>query len=222
MGYHLAGFDVVGVDKDPQPGYPFDFVRGDAIALANDPGFMAQFDAKAGSPPCQLFTNCQKIRGNDHPNLVPGMREAFQRDGKPWVIENVVGAPLIDPVMLCGVMFPGLRTYRHRLFEASFTISLPANTDPDDREDCGRRHPYRTTKMGRAPQPGEFMHVVGNFSGAQQGREAMGIDWMPREKLREAIPPAYTEWIGRQLLAQVEAPQRPEWVQVDLFAELAS
>ncbi len=98
MGFQLAGFNVVGVDKDPQPDYPFDFVQGDAIALANDSGFMRQFDAKAGSPPCQFATNCQKIRGNDHPNFVPGIREAFQRDGKPWVIENVVGAPLVDPV----------------------------------------------------------------------------------------------------------------------------
>jgi DNA (cytosine-5)-methyltransferase 1 len=188
MGYHLAGFDVVGVDIDPQPNYPFEFHQGDAVQYILDHGH--EFDAIHASPPCQAFTNAQKIRGNTHPDLVAPTREAMQATGLPWVIENVPGAPLIDPALLCGAMFPGLKTYRHRLFEVNFPLQAPM--DPP--------HTAPLTKMGRPPAPGSFMHVVGNFSGVPYAKEAMGIDWMTRDELRESIPPAYTEFIGAQLL----------------------
>lgn len=193
MGYHRAGFEVVGVDIDPQPNYPFEFHQGDALKFLLE--HYQEFDAFHGSPPCQAFTNAQKIQGNDHPDFVTATRAAFELIGKPWVIENVPGAPLINPVELCGCMFPehGLKTYRPRLFEASFQLPQPSH----------REHVAKTTKMGRAPKPGEFMHVVGNFSGAQQGREAMGICWMTRDELREAIPPVYSEFIGRALMTHL-------------------
>jgi DNA (cytosine-5)-methyltransferase 1 len=128
-----------------------------------------------------------------HPNLVGWTRKLLRSSGKPYIIENVEGAPLLDPVTLCGAMFPGLSVYRHRLFECSFpAIAPPA---------CVHIAPLR--KMGRPAQPGDFLHVVGNFSGVAQARTAMGIDWMTRDELREAIPPAYTEFLGRQLLAEV-------------------
>ncbi|MEI6305961.1 MAG: SAM-dependent methyltransferase, partial [Deltaproteobacteria bacterium] len=109
--------------------------------------------------------------------------------GKPYVIENVVGAPLENPVMLCGAMFPGLTVYRHRLFESNFPLNVPAHPD----------HVVPLRKMGRPPLAGEFMHVVGNFSGVARAKEAMGISWMVRDGLREAIPPAYTQFIGEQM-----------------------
>ncbi|WP_064078356.1 DNA cytosine methyltransferase [Prescottella equi] len=189
MGYHRAGFEVVGVDISPQPHYPFEFHQGDALAFLME--FGDEFDVIAGSPPCQAHTNAQKIMGNQHPDFIDSMR-ALLPEGKPYVIENVPGAPLRNPIELCGAMF-GLGTYRHRLFETNIHIDVPEHPE----------HSARTTKMGRKPQPGEFMHVVGNFSGVQQAREAMGIDWMTRDGLRESIPPAYTEHIGGQLLANL-------------------
>jgi len=191
-GYHLAGFDVVGVDIDPQPNYPFGFHQGDALKYLME--HYDEFDAFHASPPCQAFTKAQKIQKNDHPDYVAAVRSAFQLIGKPYVIENVPGSPLEFVTELCGCMFDGLGTYRPRWFEKSFALPKMAH----------RPHEARTTKMGRAPQPGEFMHVVGNFSGVQAGRDAMGIQWMTRDELREAIPPVYAEFIGRQLIEHLE------------------
>lgn len=188
-GYADAGFDVIGVDIDPQPHYPFRFIQADAMTLD-----LAHFGAAAiaASPPCQRYSNAQRIRDREHPDLIPPLRAKLRASGLPYVIENVIGAPLLQPIELCGAMFR-LRVYRHRLFECSFPVAQPMHPPHDA--------PLR--KMGRPPQPGEFMHVVGNFSGVQQAREAMGIDWMMRDELREAIPPAYTEYVGRALLAHL-------------------
>lgn len=187
-GYADAGFEVVGVDIDPQPRYPYEFHQSDALKFLLE--HYQEFDAYHGSPPCQLWTNCQKIQGNDHPDYIVATRAAFELIGKPWVIENVPGSPLLSPIELCGCMFPGLRTYRPRLFESNFPLQPPAH----------RLHVAKTTKMGRPPKEGEFMHVVGNFSGVAAGREAMGIDWMTRDELAEAIPPVYTEFVGQMML----------------------
>jgi DNA (cytosine-5)-methyltransferase 1 len=107
------------------------------------------------------------------------------------VIENVVGAPLINPVMLCGGMFPNLKVYRHRLFETSFPIAAP----PHPKHDCP------ACAMGRPPRESEVVHCIGNFSGVQRGREAMGIDWMTGAELAEAIPSAFAEFVGRAAIA---------------------
>lgn len=192
MGYHRAGFDVVGVDILPEPRYPFEFHQADALKFLLE--HHQEFDYFHASPPCQAFTNAQKIQGNEHPDYITATRAAFELIGKPWVIENVVGAPLRDPVMLCGRSFDGLRVYRHRLFESNMQITAPAHHE----------HDHTLTKMGRQPKPGEFIHVVGNFSGVEEAKTAMGIDWMTRDGLREAIPPAYTEHIGRQLIDALE------------------
>lgn len=191
MGYHRAGFQVTGVDIEPQPNYPFTFHRGDALAYLIEHG--EEFDAIAASPPCQAHSMAQRIQGREHRDFIREVRSLLRALGRPYVIENVPGAPLHNPFTLCGAMFPGLRTYRHRLFESNLPIVVPAEPE----------HLVPTTKMGRPPRDGEFMHVVGNFSGVAAAREAMGIDWMTRDELREAIPPAYTEFIGRQLLAAV-------------------
>lgn len=193
MGYHLAGFDVVGVDIEPQPRYPFEFHQGDALKYLLE--HWQEFDALHASPPCQAHTNAQKIRGNEHPDFIQATRAAFKLMGKPYVIENVPGAPMENPFTLCGCMFPELRTYRPRLFESN---AIAIN------EPC-RPHTARTTKMGRPPKEGEFMHVVGNFSGVQIARDAMGISWMARDELREAIPPPYTKLLGEKLI-QILSP----------------
>lgn len=198
-GYAAAGFTVTGVDIAPHPSYPFEFVQADVLDVLADRDYLAQFDAFAASPPCQAYTRARKLRGNSHPDFIPPTREALAATGKPYVIENVPGAPLISPVEYCGAMFPGLRTYRHRLFESNVPLTPP--THPE--------HVARTTKMGRPPQPGEFMHVVGHFSGVAQARVAMGIDWMGQDDLREAVPPAYTEHIGRQVFAHAFKQANP-------------
>ena len=193
MGYHRAGFNVVGVDIEPQPRYPFEFHEGDALEYLAAHGH--EFDAIHASPPCQGYSNTQRIMQNSHPLLIGDVRDALQAAGKPYVIENVVGAPLLDPVQLVGTMF-SLGTMRPRLFECSFPVPFllapPAHT--------------KHTKMGRRPKAGEFMHVVGHFSDVRAAQLAMGIDWMTGDELREAIPPAYTEFIGRHLLAQLALP----------------
>lgn len=190
MGYHLAGFCVTGVDlHDFSRRYPFQFVQGDAVEFIKERGH--EFAVITGSPPCQAYTLCQRIRDNEHPDLVGPTRDAMIAAGRPYIIENVEGSPLLDPVLLCGAMFPGLRVYRHRLFESDVALWEPPHP----------AHSAPLTKMGRPPRPGEFMHVVGNFSGVAQARAAMGIDWMVRDELRESIPPAYTEYLGRQLIA---------------------
>jgi len=191
VGYARAGFEVVGVDIRPQPHYPFEFHCMDAMyAMVRNLG---PFEAFHASPPCQAFTRAQRIQGREHPDFIGAFRNLFTKRGLPWVIENVPGAPLINPTMLCGTMF-GLKVERRRLFETSFPVPLIL--------DHQRKEPQ--AKMGRAPRDGEFMHVVGNFSGVDRAREAMGIDWMTRDELREAIPPAYTEHIGRSLIAALE------------------
>lgn len=191
-GYADAGFDVTGIDIDPQPLYPYRFVQGDAVAFIREHG--AEFDFIHTSPPCQLDSDCQRLHGNQHPDLIDPTRDALETTGRPWVIENVRGAlpKLRQPVMLCGAMF-GLETYRHRYFEpgGGFRLEqLPHSA-----------HTVPQAKMGRPVPSGHFGQFVGNFSGVPLARRVMGVPWMTREGIRECIPPAYTEWIGRAFLA---------------------
>jgi DNA (cytosine-5)-methyltransferase 1 len=199
-GYADAGFEVVGVDIIEQPRYPFEFHQADAVAYArgNAEWIRESFDFVHASPPCQFDSECQRIMGREHPNLIGPTREALEDLGLPYVIENVDGArsKLKNPVTLCGGMF-GIETYRHRLFEAGNGITLSAPEHP--------AHVARQAKMGRAAKPSEYMHIVGNFSGVARGRQIMGMPWATRRGLAEAIPPVYTECIGHQVMAQLGA-----------------
>lgn len=191
-GYQRAGFDVLGVDIEPQPRNPHDFHQRDAIAFLQemrDTDTWDHVDAIHASPPCQLYSKAHRIRSNTHPDLIGPTRELLQAIGKPYVIENVPGAPLIEPVELCGSMF-GLRLYRHRLFETNWPLTVPLHP----------AHMAPQVKMGRVAKPHEMIQPVGNFSGVQEAREVMDMPWASREGLREAIPPAYTEYIGVQLM----------------------
>ncbi|MFJ1971831.1 SAM-dependent methyltransferase [Streptomyces sp. NPDC087903] len=191
-GYADAGFDVTGVDKDPQPRYPYRFVQADAITFALKHG--AEFDFIHASPPCQHDSDCQRLQNNTHPDLIAPTRAALAATGRPWVIENVGGAvpKLREPVMLCGPMF-ALATYRHRYFETGGGFRLTQPGHP--------AHTVPQAKMGRPVLPGHYGQFVGNFSGVPLAREVLGVPWMNRDGIRECIPPAYAAFIGHAHLA---------------------
>lgn len=201
MGYYRAGFEIVGIDIEPQPRYPFQFIQVDAMGL--DEGFLSGFHAIHASPPCQRYSDLAKRNGNAaaHPDLVEPVRKLLHFIGRPYVIENVEGAPLIDPVVLCGTMFDGLRVLRHRLFETDWPLQQPAHG----------KHPLvytmdrRKAHFQRLDQEAAFVQVTGggNYSKAAAA-SAMGIDWMTKDELNQAIPPAYTRFIGEQLLAHLQ------------------
>jgi DNA (cytosine-5)-methyltransferase 1 len=188
-GYHLAGFDVVGVDLEPQPHYPFRFIKADALTFPLD-----GFDLVHGSPVCKSYSACAVLNDREHPRQIGVLRRRLRSSGIPYVIENVEGAPLVGPVTLCGTMFPGMRTYRHRLFEASFRVPQPLE----------RTHRWPLAKMGRPVRDGEWMQVVGHFSDVKAARQAMGIGWMTRDELAQAVPPAYTRHVGLAARAHLE------------------
>ena len=200
VGYHRAGFDVTGVDIKPQPRYPFKFVQADALEYVAEHGH--EFDFIHASPPCQKFSAYRRSmpeRGDEHyVNLIPDTRAALIASGLPYVIENVPGAPLIEPMMLCGSSF-SLDVRRHRLFESNlFLLGQPCN------------HAWQTPRFDRGSRhirPNDRCTVaVGEWRiPLKLQQQAMGIDWMSVSELSQAIPPAYTEYIGEQLLWHLEA-----------------
>lgn len=200
MGYHEAGFDVVGVDIDPQPRYPFPFIQADATAL--DLRFLQWFDAIHASPPCQRFSDLAKRNGNadDWPDLIEPVRSMLKASGKLYVIENVEGAPLIDATMLCGTMFPETRVIRHRLFETNWTLVAP----PHGRHPLVYTMDKRKAHYGKLDEWTSPVQVTGggNCSKAAAA-DAMGMPWASKQELNEAIPPAYTRYIGEKLIARL-------------------
>lgn len=186
MGYHRAGFEVDGVDIRPQKKYPFRFIQGDAVEYLKAHGH--EYDVIHASPPCQEHSKAKHLANDGHGDFIETIRAELKKAGKPYVIENVPGAPLINPVVLNGFMF-GLNVDRERLFECSF--SMPFMLKPQSAQ--------KQVKMGRPVKDGEIIQVVGHFSNVPYARKAMGIDWMGQKELAQAIPPAYTEFIGREL-----------------------
>ena len=201
MGLNQAGFIVRGVDKDPQPDYPFEFAQGDALDVD-----LSDADFVWASPPCQCFTTY----GNRHPNLaskyedlIEPTRDLLQKWGGPWVMENVERSPLRDPITLCGSMF-GLDIRRHRLFESNIKLTAPScdhsvwkpNRFPGGRSisQGGPRVKVRgTMEIGRWNIP---------FS---DQKEAMGMPWVTDlRKLSEAVPPIYAKFIGTQVREKLE------------------
>jgi len=201
VGYARAGFRVVGVDRDPQPNYPFEFIRADLRDF--DVADLLASGAKAvvGSPPCWKFSDLAYRTGREYEDFIPELRELFVRSGLPYVIENVEGAPLIDPLVLCGTMFPGLRVTRHRLFESNFPLSAPA---PDGAHPLHYTLDKRKAHYGQLDEMTAFVTVTGGGNcSVAAASDAMGINWMTKAELNQAIPPAYTEWIGRQLMSRI-------------------
>lgn len=212
MGYHRAGFEVVGVDIRPQPRYPFQFIQADCLTL--DPAFVASFDAIHASPPCQAHTAMKTMHNaKAHPDLVEPTRQMLIASGRPWVIENVIGAPLIAPIMLCGTMF-GLGVedadlQRHRLFEMSDPPLFVPQCQHGRRATVGvygghvrdrRRRTIGVYGEGARDSRRKLDKGVDEFT-VEDARTAMDIDWMTLAELCQSIPPAYTHWIGQQLLA---------------------
>lgn len=195
MGLHLAGFDVVGVDVKPQPRYPFEFHQADAMAFPLD-----GFDFIWASPPCQAYCSLRHLHSEkEYPDLVAPTRERLVASGLPYVIENVPGAPLLKPVMYCGSMF-GLRVRRHRLFESNIPLRRRLcqhwrQGRPIDVSGTGGRRIRR-----RKDDHGGNTNKPRNLA---EARRAIGIDWMDRYGLSQAIPPAYSKYIGEQLMPHV-------------------
>jgi DNA (cytosine-5)-methyltransferase 1 len=204
-GYHRAGFEVLGVDLNPQPNYPFEFHQGDALAFLAK--HWEEFDAVHASPPCQASSALTKGtnkstgwgEGERHVDLIPATRAFLNATGLPYVIENVQGSDLRRDMTLCGEMF-GLRVLRHRYFELSGFEFTPPKHIPHR----GRVAGYRHGEWFEGP----YFAVYGDGGGkgtVQQWQDAMGIHWTDvRKEIAEAIPPAYTEFIGRQLMTHLQ------------------
>ena len=189
MGYHRAGFEVVGVDIKPQPHYPFEFHQADALEYP-----LEGFDAYHASPPCQEYSRTKSLHQHfSYPDLLNDVWTRLLSMDKPWVMENVVGAPFQHWIMLCGMMF-GLRTYRHRRFETSFLMMQPEHP----------KHIERVLNRGYDPNWTGFFCVTGGGNApVAVMKKAIGIDWMTRAEFTQAIPPAYTEYIGKYLMEAI-------------------
>jgi DNA (cytosine-5)-methyltransferase 1 len=203
MGFHQAGFDVTGVDCVHQPRYPFRFVLGDALEYVAAYGH--EYDAVAASPPCQRYSSATRATGRPeaHPDLVGETRRLLAAAGRPYVIENVVGAPLLRSVLLCGTMF-GLGVFRHRLFESSIALFAPPHGRHRGRVGDGRF--FTAAGRGgkqRAARTGLLRGHVHRGTAADW-RTAMGCPWMTRDELSQAVPPAYTYHVGLQLRRYLE------------------
>jgi DNA (cytosine-5)-methyltransferase 1 len=221
-GYRRGGFEVIGVDSAPlkeQYVDPENFYQLDVMEILDEWAWnfghyhlppdqrdgplgayldVRDFDVIHASPPCQGYSATKRFNpGIVYPKLIEPVRDALRalqmHDPIPYVMENVETAPLYATVTLCGGMFPaqGLKVYRHRIFETNFHIPQPIHNP----------HVVPQAKMGRPPKDGEFMHVVGHFPSMGYAKAAMGIDWMRRNELAEAIPPAYTEYIAPYAMA---------------------
>jgi DNA (cytosine-5)-methyltransferase 1 len=210
-GYHDAGFEVVGVDLHPQPGYPYTFIRADALEFCARGG-LDGFDGAHGSPPCPRFTVLQRRveTASTHVDHVAALRGHLMRWGGPYVIENVIGAPLKRPIMLCGSMFD-LPVEKHRLFESNVPLdrSLRCRHARQARLWPDGFPALRAGRPGRARVVGVYGTGGGDTKDLDLWRWAMGIDWLDKKALSQAIPPAYTRWIGAQLLAHAPAPALP-------------
>ncbi len=234
MGYSLAGFDIEGVDLQKLKRYPFKFHCADALKFLADHGH--EYDAIHASPPCQKYCQLKSMPTalDDHPDLIDPVRRLLMATGKPYVIENVPGAPLIHPVILCGTMFglgvkgANAELRRHRLFETSWfflnplscshqrllSVDVYGNGYPPPRT---RERTKRLIDEGKIPAKRPRVCGVWGSSGGMRMRdgcqqftnaeraEAMGIDWMTGKEMSQAIPPAYTKFIGEQLLCKLKS-----------------
>lgn len=213
VGYARAGFEVVGVDVVDQPSYPYPFVCYDAIralrALVDGYGIsfggrartvaaytLSDFAAVHASPPCQAFSLASLYHPGtqeSHPDLVDETRELLAQTGLPTVMENVEGSPLRRDLVLCGEMF-GLRVHRHRVFELGGWFAMQPRHAP---------HRLKGALHNCHIEDGHARQVAGNYADHADASDAMGIDWMDRKALAQAIPPAYTEFIGSQLIQHI-------------------
>lgn len=212
MGYHRAGFDVTGVDIEPQKNYPFEFFQSDALAYLDRNAHL--YDAFAAG--YSRMRHLPWLKHKIYPLLIGPTRALLETTGKPWVIENVEGAPL-SGITLCGTMF-GLKVYRHRLFESNYLLLQPEHIPHTVVIGSGRnlndraigvnadgwvstlRSSGKGTRINGLRGNPDIRTIAGHFSGMETAKAAMGIDWMNRDELSQAVPPAYTQFIGEQLM----------------------
>jgi len=196
MGLYLAGFEVTGVDINPQARYPFRFIQADAMEVD-----IAGFDLIWASPPCQRYSAGAAKWGTseDHPHMIPAIRDRLIENGAPYIIENIVPAAshLRAPIMLCGTMFD-LGVFRHRLFETSFFLLQPAHPEHKGKIGDGRYHTVTGHAGGSSKRDGW------KNGGTAEWRIAMGIDWMVGNELAESIPPAFSKFLAEQFLKHNE------------------
>ena len=196
-GYADAGFEVVGIDIKKQKRYPFEFIEADCLEILQDLDYLRTFDVIAASPPCQTHSATKHLRNaqgksTDKVDLIPQTRTALIESGVPYVIENVPGAPLINPIQMCGSYF-GLKVRRHRLFESNLELLGSGCKHKEQGKPVGIYGSMRD----EIPGGGHTAKTI------DQAREAMGIDWMIWGELVEAIPPRYTYEIGKQLILMI-------------------
>lgn len=208
MGYYNAGFEVVGVDTQAQPHYPFQYYQADALTFP-----LEGFDVVHASPPCQGYSRMRHLpwlKGKTYPLLIDPVRERLQAAGVPWVIENVEDAPLqrapglfgVHGIVLCGSMF-GLPIYRHRPFESSEVLEQPAHPKHRSVIQAGSMLGGRADVRRGITAWQEDGGVGGHMANVDRVRQAMGINWMTADELSQAIPPAYTCFIGEELMRVV-------------------
>lgn len=197
MGYYRAGFDVLGVDIEPQSRYPFQFVQGDALAIGAELLASGRFSAAHGSPVCKLFSAATPAWARSrHPNQIPPTRALFESAGLPWVIENVPGAPVRADFKICGCVVGLHELERERWFETNWYREL------DLRPPC--YHATNPITVAGHGEPSGPRARRGESAKKADWERVMGIDWMNRDELAQAIPPAYTEHIGRELVGVLE------------------
>jgi DNA (cytosine-5)-methyltransferase 1 len=194
VGYHQTGFEVHGVDLKHGKRYPFTYLRADVLDVLKDKDFINQFDVIHASPPCQTHSITKHLRnaqGNSTSklDLIPETREALIASGKPYIIENVPGSPLINPIQLCGSSF-GLKVRRHRLFESN----MPLVGSKCDHKAQGRPVGVYGSLNDEIPKGGKTASTI------DEARKAMDMDWAIWTELVEAIPPAFTKHLGGQIV----------------------
>lgn len=192
VGYHRAGFEVVGIDIEPQSRCPFRFVRGDFFEHVEKYGYL--YDFIHASPHCQPYSRLKALTTKSYPMEIGRVREALRAAGVPYIIENVADAlgHMQHPIMLCGTMFGGLY-YRHRLFESNVLLWQPEHP----------RHIERVRTSHKST--GTFAGAYGNFTGVERARQAFGVPWMTRDEIAQHVPPVYTEYVGTQMMWHLEA-----------------
>jgi DNA (cytosine-5)-methyltransferase 1 len=192
-GYAAAGFEVHGVDLKHGKRYPYTYVRADVLDILRDENYLDQFDVIHASPPCQTHSITQHLRNaqgktTSKLDLIPETRAALIESGKPYIIENVPGSPLINPIQLCGSSF-GLKVRRHRLFESNMALVGSIC----DHKSQGRPIGVYGSLNDEIPKGGKTAATI------DEARNAMGISWAIWTELVEAIPPAYTKYLGGQI-----------------------
>lgn len=208
-GYADAGFEVVGVDIAFQKNYPYEFHQADAIEFVKEHGH--EFDAIHASPQCQAFSRTKTLHGNEHPDLIKPTRDALVASGKPWVLENVVGAPLIDPIKLSGQHFNmtaqdvdgvPLKLVRNRLFESNILLRVPdsfhANRHIQTASIYGAGGGWTPRHRDNPDRRGGYIPHTDVI------KKLLGIDWMSKHEMSQSIPPVFTEWVGRQVIDHIK------------------